>query len=350
MAGTPPDLWIQRDAELRYPTSCPSCGASVASGALEIRGRIDGTAWARWPHCDRCVATVLRRAKARSILGWSLLAGFTIFGGAIALQFMNTGISDSSILAFGWTWLVAISVGSGVLVGAWLTWRGGWRKPVGVRFKGVYWGSDDLIPLADTPVFVRYRFRRVSYRDELFSLNPGTCDVNLESMKSREKAERALASLQTPEEASLTASVRQQVKDVYDSPWDTSFSLPMVVGIVSGFILYAIVAGKLRKPGVDHAAAIAILALVVFLTSWGTFLRIEVARRVMALLTLSSALVLTALVAAHWSGLNPDKLPWQLTLFAGGMWYSALSLDSPAARRLCSRWGRLGRFFGKPSA
>ena len=350
MPADPRELWVQHGAVLTYPEACPACGRLDISRRLEIRDDTAGVVWALWPHCDPCLASIRRRARAGSILGWSLLAGFAGFAGAIALQFMNTGIADNTILGLGLIWLVAVPVGSAGIVGAWLTLRKGWRKPDGVRFKKAYWGTDDLVPLDDTPVYVRYRFRSASYRDELIRLNPGACDVEVESMKSREKAERALASLQTPEEASATASVRQRLKDEYGGPWDTSFFGPMLIALGSGAVLLSMMTGKLRKPAVDHVEATAIAVSIVFLAAVGTVLRMEEPRRLMAILTLSAALAVFAVVAAHWLGLNPVKSPWKLAFIAGMLGYTALSLDSPAARRLCSRWGRLGRWFRRRPA
>jgi hypothetical protein len=340
MSGDPRDLWVQQGADLRYPASCPACGVEGDFGTLEIRDGIHGSIWSRWPHCVRCVVSVRRRARAVKILGWSLLAGFAGFGVAVALQFMNTGILDNTILGAGLVWLVGVSAGSGAVVAGWLTLRGGWKKPVGVKFKRAYWGTDDLIPLDDTPVFIRYRFSSASYRNELIGLNPGACDVDLDSMKTREKAERALVSLQTPEEASATAALRQRLQDEYGSPWDTSFYGPLLMAIGSGFMLVRLATGKVRKPAEDHVVALAIAASVVFLAAAGTLLRIELARRWMALLTLAGALVMTAVAAAHWIGFNRIASPWKLAFIAAMLWYTALSLDSPAARRLCSRWGR----------
>jgi hypothetical protein len=268
------------------------------------------------------------------------LLAIAILGGAVALQFMETGLPDSTLLMTGMAASAIVGLIGGISVAAWMIHSD--RRRLFLLIPGVRIGrvrSDPKLPHN----IVELNFTRPEYRSAFVDANPETCETRFESILAsvRFKVESG--------EADREPCLSTVPGDHEYYAWRAVLGFGLMFGAGSLLVLWFMWLDDPLLKGVEHRGWLALLLIASALSCIGVILRIEAAR----VIAFATTLVLCSVLAFLFAGdIRHPPRKSRMEGFALGAFFLGMyvwALTAGPTRRLCSRWGRLSRLFARRS-
>ena len=243
-------------------------------------------------------------------------------------------------------------VGVQVVVLAWMIAsdpKRAFRRVQGVRFRKLFWEGQDLVPVSGNPLMIRVRFRRLAYRNAVLARNPYVSAATLEEIRSAGHAEAVLESMGSPAEKQQVAGYNQGTLDWLSDSWHLASIYSLLLIFFAAAAVVGLSTGRAKGLVGAHRLTILVWSSIILLSTLGVLLRVEIARRVAATNAVVLAAVSTGGLALHLWRPFKDWSIWQFITLSLALWFFAWTFRAAPTRRLCSRWGWLGRFFSRQS-
>lgn len=218
----------------------------------------------------------------------------------------------------------------------------------GVAFRKGWWPDNPShLPLPGDPYLQCFACVHREYRNEFLRINPEVASSDLDLLRTKMEARSVAQDTAIPEEPFDNSELRQSELDSRSLSWQMSRIFALVVLVFSALPVGSIYLGDPTAKLKENAPWMVPLVCGSILAAIAFGLRMHVGR-----LLLSCVFVLLAASEGskawdHWLGREPQPNPWFTIGVFAVMCCTVWALNAGPARRLCSSWGMLDRWFGR---